>query len=120
MTTSKPPTPQAISRLLKAAGFERSTYGDTGVMWNEATDGFRVWKSCHHNTPQQPFVAVEHTVLALTNSDEEWVDLKTEMLVRLGEYAAVIEDAGYHPVIHDRGQDPPRLTIPILGAKEGD
>ena len=33
------------------------------------------------------------------------------MLVRLGEFAAVIENAGYHPVVRDRGDEPPWLTI---------
>ena len=124
MSTPKPPTPQAISRLLSAGGFDRSTYGDTGVMWNEATDGFNVWKSYHQNAPQQSFVAVQYIARTLRDTGADWGGIggtKAEMLVRLGEFAAVIEDAGYHPVVRDRGDEPPWLTIlTVVAAKEGD
>jgi len=114
--TTKPrvPTASGISRLLAAAGFERSTYGRPGVMSSEVTDGFSVWKSYHQNAPQQTFVAVQYIARTLLDSEAEWGGtdgIKAEMLVRLGEFAAVIEDAGYHPVVRDRGDEPPWLTI---------
>ena len=114
MATSKPPTPQGVSALLKRAGFKRSTYGDKGVMWNEASDGFSVWKSHHQNAPQQPYIAVQYIARTLRDTGAEWGGtdgIKAEMLVRLGEFATVIENAGYHPVVRDRGDEPPWLTI---------
>jgi len=108
---NKQPTASAISRLLAKAGFARSTYGQPGVMWNEASDGFVVWKSYHQNTPTQCYVAVQHIARTLRDEMAEWADIKAEMLARLGEYAAAIEQAGYHPVVRDRGAEPPWLTI---------
>ena len=49
--TTKEPTPQGISALLRKAGFQRSSYGDKGVMWNEATPGYSVWKNLSRRPP---------------------------------------------------------------------
>jgi hypothetical protein len=109
--TTRRPTASGISRLLAKAGYQRSTYGQPSVMWNEATDGFSVWKTHHRDNPQQPYVAVQYHARTLTNEMAEWRDIKAEMLTRLGEYATVIEKAGYHPLVRDRGDEPPWLTI---------
>jgi hypothetical protein len=119
MTTTKTPTASAISRLLRRAGFQRSNYGQQGVMWDEVTDGFNVWKTYHQNAPRQPYIAVQYIARTMRDNGAEWDGVKAEMLARLGEFAAVIESAGYHPVIRDRGGEPPWLTILTVVAEEG-
>jgi len=74
MTTSKPPTPQAISRLLSAAGFERSAFiPGTGRQHWDGTEvrgsrkrswGFMV------NRYGEERVSVSHITGPVTNPDE--------------------------------------------------
>jgi hypothetical protein len=105
--TASQPTASGVSRLLAKAGFERSNYGNAGVMWNEATPGYKVWKSWHQNAPQQPFVAVMHVI----RSDDRGEDWKGEMRAELERYAAVIRAHGWPALVRDRGDDPPWITI---------
>lgn len=119
--TTKTPTPQAISALLKRAGFERSDGGKAGVMWNEASTGYRVWKSWHSSTPQQPFIAVLHNIKdSYYADDEDRAAVYAEMRSSLERYAAVIRKGGYPAVVRDRGTEPPWITIlTVVTAKEG-
>lgn len=112
---AKTATPQAISALLRRAGFERSTYGDKGVMWNEASTGFSVWRTYHQDVPQQPYVAVQHHIKDADYSDVDRVAY-AEMRARLEEYAVVIRAAGYPALVRDRGDEPPWLTILTVAA----
>ena len=105
--TTKEPTPQGISALLRKAGFQRSSYGDKGVMWNEATPGYSVWKTFHGDHPGHPYVAVQH----VTSSDPDWGERKKESRSRLEEYAVVLREAGFAALVSDRGDEPPWLTI---------
>ena len=76
MTTSKPPTPQAISRLLSAAGHTRAV-----VKLRGGCSGFRT------STADPGTVWVWHYSMLGTSRNHE-----AEMLAR---YAAAITDAGY-------------------------
>ena len=122
MSKPKTPTASGISRLLAAAGFKRSNWGGKGVMRNEASTGFSCWKSYHQDTPEQPYVAVQYVIAGSPPyvDDEDRAERYTEMRTRLGEYAAVIRDAGYPAMVRDRGTEPPWLTIlTIVTAEEG-
>ena len=106
--TAKQPTAHAISALLRRSGFQRSTYGDRDVLWDDVTEGYSVWKTRHRDAPDHPYVAVQHVI---GGDAREWPERKREMRRRLEEYAAVIRDAGYAPLVRDRGDEPPWLTI---------
>jgi hypothetical protein len=106
-----PVSPQAISALLRKAGFERSTWGNAGVLYSDATTGYTAWKTHHQNAPQQPYVAVQHHIKD-DGWSPDWPARKREMRQRLEEYAAIIREAGYTPLVRDRGRDePPWLII---------
>ena len=109
MTTE--PTPQAISRLLKKAGFPRSDYGDPGVMHGSASTGFSAWKTHHRDHPGQPYVAVQYIVRGMHAADGDWEGYLRLATVMLEHYAEVIRKAGYPALVRDRGQEPPWLTI---------
>jgi hypothetical protein len=120
--TTRTPTPQAISALLRRAGCARSNYGSKGVMWNEATPGYKAWKTCHRDHPEQPYVAVLHVadrVAFPAGTDEEWRACVKECRAHLELYAGVIRRAGYAAVVRDRGQEPPWLTILTVVTDEG-
>jgi hypothetical protein len=106
---TKSPTPQGISALLRKAGFTRSNYGDKGVMLDDVTTGYSVWKTWHVNHPNQPYVAVQYLIKGLGCLD--WAEAKQDMLAHLEEYAAPLIEAGYAPLVRDRGDEPPWLTI---------
>lgn len=119
MTTPKPPTPQGISALLKRAGFERSTWGKPGVGYTEASTGFVVWRTFHRDAPQQPYVAVKYISEGMKfSTDEEYNAYQREARARLEEYAAAVRGAGYAPVVRNRGDEPPWLTV-IAEGKAG-
>jgi hypothetical protein len=105
--TAGQPTPQGISRLLRKAGFTRSTYGDKGVMWNEASPGYSAWKTFHGDHSEHPYVAVQH----VTRSEGDWDERKAESRSWLEKYAAVLRGAGFAAVVRDRGTEPPWLII---------
>lgn len=109
--TAKAPTPQAISALLKRAGFPRSNHGKPGVDYSEISTGFVCWKTFHKDAPQQPYVAVQYNVKGMHATDEDWEGYQRLATVMLEHYAEVIRAAGYAPVVRDRGQEPPWLTI---------
>jgi hypothetical protein len=111
MGDMKTPTPQGISRLLRKAGFPRSDYGSKGVMRNEASTGFSVWKTHHCDHPSQPYVAVQHVVKDMHATDEDWEGYLELAPVMLERYAEVIRRAGYAALVRRRGQEPPWLTI---------
>jgi hypothetical protein len=116
--TTKPPTPQAISALLRKAGFTRSNYGAKGVMWNEASTGYSVWRTFHANDPDQPYIAVQHHIRE-DGWEPDWPARKKEMRSRLEEYAAALRAAGYAALVRDRGSEPPWLTImTVVSAQE--
>ena len=122
--SSKPPTPQGISALLRKAGFGRSDYGRQGVMWKEASPGYSVWRTYHHEHPDQPYVAVQHVVKGVRpglGDEEDWSAYVKEARSWLEKYAEVIREAGYAPVVRDRGTEPPWLTIltVVTAGKEG-
>lgn len=114
--TPRTPTPQSVSALLGKAGFERSNYGNAGVMWHEATTGYKVWKSYHQDSPQSPFVAVMHVI----RRDDRGEDWQRDALAELERYAAVIRAAGWPALVRDQGEEPPWLTIlTVVTAREG-
>ena len=119
--TPRPPTPQGISALLRKAGFKRSDYGKPGVMWNMAMPGYSVWRTFHAGNPDQLYVAVQYVVgeSSAACTDEEWLGHLKECRAHLEEYAAAIRKAGYHPLVRDRGKEPPWLTI-LTAAKAQD
>ena len=107
------PAPQAISALLRRAGFERSNHGRPGVGYDEVSTGFVVWETRHRNAPRQPLVAVQHNVSGMfsARTDEGWAAYLAEARARLEDYAGVIREAGYHVLVRDRGEEPPWLTV---------
>ena len=112
--TTKPPTPQGISRLLASAGFERSNHGKPGVMWNEVSTGFVCWKTYHHDYPDQPYIAIQHNVAGMFSdrTDEGWHAYRHEALSMLERYADVIREHGYHTLVRHQGRDElPQLSI---------
>jgi len=105
MTPSKPPTASGISRLLKAAGFERSESSATRIKgWRNYSEGFMV-------TSHDPgrAVCVEHK----TGYDRgpNAAKRRDEMLT---EYAGFFAAAGYSAE-RDESWAFPRL---IVTAKE--
>jgi hypothetical protein len=106
-------TPQGISALLRKSGFARSDAGSSGVMADDASTGFTVWKTFHGNAPSQPYVAVQHLVKGMwtDRTDEGWAAYQSEARTRLEAYAKVVRAAGYAPVVRDRGTEPPWLII---------
>jgi hypothetical protein len=76
---TKPPAPQAISRLLGGAGFTRSEPGTED-------EGYRV-RTRHHPAP--PVVLVTHFMLWTTEGR------KARQSARLADYAATLTTAGY-------------------------
>lgn len=90
-------------------------------MWNEASTGFRVWKSYHQNAPQQPFVAVMHVIKdSHYADDEDRAEVYREMRARLEGYAKVIRAHGYPALVRDRDTEPPWITIlTVVTGKEG-
>ena len=117
MSTPKPPTPQAISRLLSAAGFERSDYGRPGVMWSAAATGYSVWKTCLQESPMTPVVAVQHIIKDshFTTDDEEWRGYLRDIREALERYAESVRAAGFGAYVRDRRDEPAWL---IVTAKE--
>jgi hypothetical protein len=77
--TSKPPTPQGISRLLKSAGFKRSTPDP----WRHES-GYRVTKA--HG--RDGAVSVRHVFLTMGVSGEHH-------RAKLDTYAKTITEAGW-------------------------
>ena len=77
--TSKAPTPQGISALLRKAGFERSDYDSRG-----SSTGFRVTKDYGHDGA----VRVRHYFLSMAPQAER----RKEMLAR---YVKAITEAGW-------------------------
>jgi hypothetical protein len=108
---AKAPTPQGISRLLRKAGFPRSDYGSKGVMWNEASTGFSVWKTHHRDHPGQPYVAVQYVVKGMHAAGDDWEDYLQLATAVLENYAEVIREAGYAPLVRLRDRERPWLTI---------
>jgi hypothetical protein len=105
----KQPAASAISALLRRSGFTRSTWGDKGVMYADATSGYTAWKTHHQNAPQQPYVAVRHHI---KDDGTEWPERKAQMLEQLERYAKVLRLHGYHALVRRRGRDePPWLVI---------
>jgi len=77
MTTSKPPTPQAVSRLLKAAGFRRGVTAMRG-----GTSGYVV-------TSWGPGdIRVRYHSLTMLSTAERRYEM-------LRQYAGILEAAGY-------------------------
>ena len=119
--TVKNPRPQGISRLLREAGFPRSTHGRPGVGYAEVSTGFVAWKTFHSDHPEQPYVAIQHNtegMFADFRTDEGWKAYLAEARARLEDYAGVLRDAGYHVLVRDRGGEPPWLTV-LTVAREG-
>lgn len=109
---SRAATASSVSALLRRSGFQRSNYGDTGVMRDETTPGYTAWKSYHQTNPHQPFIAVMHTTAEKAwGDDEAWSAHVAECKEHLEKYAEAIRAAGYKPVVRDRGSEPPWLII---------
>lgn len=108
--TAKTPTASAISALLRRSGFTRSTWGNAGVMYGDATTGYTAWKTHHRDAPQQPYVAVQHHIK--TDRTDDWPERKAEMLEQLERYAKVLRLHGYHALVRRHARDePPWLVI---------
>ena len=105
-TTSKTPTASGISRLLAAAGFERSETRSTAIKgWHEWSAGYKVSKD------YDGCVQVEHRTSSLRSRAPGRAE---EEAARIAEYAETITKAGYGVSV--KAGNSPRL---IVTAKEG-
>jgi hypothetical protein len=107
---SKPPTPQAISALLRKAGFERWTLGPaTREHWDgrpvassrERSDGYEVIKG-----PREQ-VLVGYREGRVVNPDR-MAERRARMLA---EYARVVRDAGWQVADSESGEWAPGLIV---------
>jgi hypothetical protein len=90
---SKPPTPQAISALLRKAGFARSNHGDKGVMWNAMSTGYRVTGRAPDAEPR--FVVVLHFDEGQYGFRVDYERHLETAVEQLSRYAEVISAAGW-------------------------
>jgi hypothetical protein len=99
-----PSAREAISAILKDAGFPLSNYGLEAHEWQRATPGYTAWRSLQ---PGGVYVVVQYTAAAGARA-------------KLEECAAVLRAAGYAVAFRDRGEEPPWLVIPAVAtAPEG-
>lgn len=105
--TPRPPTPQAISSLLREAGFERSNHGDKGVMWNEHSTGYRAYSGGgYEDVP--PFVTVIHYDAGQSCCEDCHARHKDQTAPEmLSRYAEAISAAGWERRPQTRRRPPP-------------
>jgi hypothetical protein len=101
-----PPTPQAVSALLKRAGFERSNHGDKGVMWNLMSTGYRVTGRTPDAEPR--FVVVLHFDEGQYGCQDDWERHLETAVEQLSRYAEVISAAGWDAELR---QGDPKLIV---------
>ncbi len=89
--TTRPPTPQGISALLRKAGYVRAeTHGKGPHRGEVSAAGYRVTGSSH-----QGAVAVRWCPASDARPVERWDELAVQRAEYLGSYAADIEAAGW-------------------------
>lgn len=110
------PAPQVISRLLRRAGFIRSTYGDTGVDWLDATRGYRVWRTFRREVNGETVTAVMHVDKGAHELDAEEDAHQRIVRAELAKYATAIQAAGFSTEVHEIRDSTPWLFV--LGAED--
>ena len=106
--TPKTPTASGISRLLAAAGFERSNHGDKGVMWNMHSTGYRAYSGTAADK-RLPFVTVLHFDDFQHCCEDCYDRHKNVAAERLSQYAEVIDAAGFDADLKLEAN--PRLSV---------